>query len=136
MIAVIDYGVGNLFSVEKAVAALGAEVKVTSDKEAIESADKVILPGVVALAAAEGEQKASQCLLLALHKRYELFSRHTLFLLLVHVPLLCQHLLREHTATYEVAYEEGDADGYQCCAYDNDEIFALYAEEEIEQITD
>ena len=46
MIAVIDYGVGNLFSVEKAVAALGAEVKVTSDKEAIESADKVILPGV------------------------------------------------------------------------------------------
>ena len=46
MIAVIDYGVGNLFSVEKAVAALGADVKVTSDKEMIEQADKVILPGV------------------------------------------------------------------------------------------
>lgn len=46
MIAVIDYGVGNLFSVEKAVAALGADVQVTSDKDIIESADKIILPGV------------------------------------------------------------------------------------------
>ncbi|MCI6283121.1 imidazole glycerol phosphate synthase subunit HisH [Selenomonas sp.] len=46
MIAVIDYGVGNLFSVEKAVAALGADVKVTSDKETIEAAEKIILPGV------------------------------------------------------------------------------------------
>ena len=46
MIAVIDYGVGNLFSVEKAVAALGADVQVTSDKDVIENADKVILPGV------------------------------------------------------------------------------------------
>ena len=46
MIAVIDYGVGNLFSVEKAVAALGADVKVTSDKNVIESAEKIILPGV------------------------------------------------------------------------------------------
>lgn len=46
MIAVIDYGVGNIFSVEKAVAALGADVKVTSDKETIEAAEKIILPGV------------------------------------------------------------------------------------------
>lgn len=46
MIAVIDYGVGNLFSVEKAVAALGADVQVTSDKNVIERADKIILPGV------------------------------------------------------------------------------------------
>ena len=46
MIAVIDYGVGNLFSVEKAVAALGAEVQVTSDAKTIQTADKVILPGV------------------------------------------------------------------------------------------
>ena len=46
MIAVIDYGVGNLFSVEKAVAALGVDVQVTSDKGVIERAEKVILPGV------------------------------------------------------------------------------------------
>ncbi len=46
MIAVIDYGVGNLFSVEKALAAVGAEVQVTSDAEQLRAADKIVLPGV------------------------------------------------------------------------------------------
>ena len=46
MIAVIDYGVGNLFSVEKAFAALGADVRVTSDEAVICAADKIVLPGV------------------------------------------------------------------------------------------
>lgn len=46
MIAVIDYGAGNLFSVEKALAALGAEVNVTSQAAEILAADKVVLPGV------------------------------------------------------------------------------------------
>lgn len=46
MIAVIDYGVGNLFSVEKAFAALGADVRVTSDEAVIRKADKIVLPGV------------------------------------------------------------------------------------------
>ena len=46
MIAIIDYGMGNLFSVEKAFAKLGAEVVVTSDPEIILGADKVVLPGV------------------------------------------------------------------------------------------
>ncbi len=46
MIAIIDYGVGNLFSVEKAVAFLQAEAKVTSLENDIREADKVILPGV------------------------------------------------------------------------------------------
>lgn len=46
MIAIIDYGMGNLFSVEKAFVKLGAEVVVTSDPEVILSADKVVLPGV------------------------------------------------------------------------------------------
>lgn len=46
MVAVIDYGVGNLFSVEKAVAAQGVEVQVTSNPAVIEAADKIILPGV------------------------------------------------------------------------------------------
>lgn len=49
MIAIIDYGMGNLFSVEKAFAKLGAEVVVTSDPEIILGADKVVLPGVGAL---------------------------------------------------------------------------------------
>ena len=46
MIAVIDYGVGNLFSVEKALLYLGADVAVTNDAAVISQADKLILPGV------------------------------------------------------------------------------------------
>jgi glutamine amidotransferase len=46
VIAIIDYGMGNLFSVEKAFVKLGAEVVVTSSPEAILQADKVVLPGV------------------------------------------------------------------------------------------
>jgi glutamine amidotransferase len=46
MIAIIDYGMGNLFSVEKAFVKLGAEVVVTSDAKIIAEADKVVLPGV------------------------------------------------------------------------------------------
>jgi len=46
MIAIIDYGMGNLFSVEKAFVKLGAEVVVTSDPAVILRADKVVLPGV------------------------------------------------------------------------------------------
>ena len=46
MITIIDYGVGNLFSLKSSFAALGAEVQVTSDSEAILNASKIILPGV------------------------------------------------------------------------------------------
>lgn len=46
MIALVDYGVGNLRSVEKALQATGAAVQVTSDPDEVLSAEKVILPGV------------------------------------------------------------------------------------------
>ncbi len=46
MIVIIDYGIGNLHSVAKAVENLGAEVKVSSNINDIENADKIILPGV------------------------------------------------------------------------------------------
>ena len=46
MIAIIDYGVGNLFSAEKAFVALGADVRVTSDESTIREASKIVLPGV------------------------------------------------------------------------------------------
>ena len=45
-IVIIDYGMGNLYSVSKAVAAVDAEPVVTSDKEVIARANKLILPGV------------------------------------------------------------------------------------------
>ena len=46
MVAIIDYGVGNLFSLRSSFAAIGEEAKVTSDPETIRRADRVILPGV------------------------------------------------------------------------------------------
>ena len=46
MIAIIDYDAGNLKSVEKAFAHIGAECIVTRDKDVILNADKVVLPGV------------------------------------------------------------------------------------------
>ncbi len=46
MIAIIDYGAGNLFSVQNALNYLGFENKITSDKEEIIRADHLILPGV------------------------------------------------------------------------------------------
>ena len=46
MIAIVDYGVGNLFSVEKAFVKLGADAVVTSDASVIVRADKLVLPGV------------------------------------------------------------------------------------------
>jgi glutamine amidotransferase len=46
MIAIIDYGMGNLRSVEKGFLKVGAEVKVTSSPDDVEKADGVVLPGV------------------------------------------------------------------------------------------
>jgi glutamine amidotransferase len=50
MIAVVDSGVGNLRSVVKALAAVGADVTLTADSQTILSAQKVVLPGVGAFA--------------------------------------------------------------------------------------
>ena len=46
MIAIIDYGVGNLFSLASSLKYIGADSKVTNKKEDIIKADKIILPGV------------------------------------------------------------------------------------------
>ncbi|MBQ3905056.1 MAG: imidazole glycerol phosphate synthase subunit HisH [Eubacterium sp.] len=46
MIAIIDYGAGNLQSVKKALDFIGAKSEITFDKKKIETADRVILPGV------------------------------------------------------------------------------------------
>ena len=50
MVAVVDYGVGNLFSLASSLKSIGADVIVTGEKETIEKADKIILPGVGAFA--------------------------------------------------------------------------------------
>ena len=46
MIAIIDYGCGNLFSLSSSLRSLGIECKITGDKAEIAAADKIILPGV------------------------------------------------------------------------------------------
>ena len=59
MIAIIDYGVGNLFSLKSSFAAIGVEAVVTDDKEVIARADKIILPGVGAFGDAAEKLKKS-----------------------------------------------------------------------------
>jgi glutamine amidotransferase len=46
MIAIIDYGVGNLFSLKSSLAEIGAEAVVTADEKVIAEAERIILPGV------------------------------------------------------------------------------------------
>lgn len=49
-VTVIDYGIGNLLSVQRGLEHCGAKVKISSDPKAIESATRVVLPGVGAFA--------------------------------------------------------------------------------------
>ena len=96
MIAVVDYGVGNLFSLCCSLSRIGADTKVTSDPAEIRSAEKIILPGVGAFAdaaqklrdsgldkvimeeAAKGKEIMGICLGMQLlfEKSYE-FGEHT-----------------------------------------------------------
>ena len=46
MIAIVDYGVGNLFSLNSSLKSIGAESIVTADEATLRSADKILLPGV------------------------------------------------------------------------------------------
>jgi glutamine amidotransferase len=52
VIAIVDYGVGNIRSVERALVHVGAEPKLTADPAELERADGVVLPGVGAFAPA------------------------------------------------------------------------------------
>ncbi len=59
MITIIDYGAGNLKSVQKAIAFLGGEAQITNDLKTIESAEKLILPGVGSFGSAMEKLRAS-----------------------------------------------------------------------------
>ena len=58
MIAIIDYGVGNLFSLQSSFAAIGQEAAVTADPAALRAADKLLLPGVGAFRDAREKLRA------------------------------------------------------------------------------
>ena len=59
MIAVIDYGVGNLFSLRSSLRQLGLDAAVTAEPAAIQAADRVILPGVGAFGDAMAKLRAT-----------------------------------------------------------------------------
>ena len=59
MIAIVDYGVGNLFSLASSLKSLGLEPTVTRDPAALEAADRIILPGVGAFADAMRKLEAT-----------------------------------------------------------------------------
>ena len=57
MLCVVDYGVGNLYSLCSSLKAVGADAVVSGDPEVIAKADKIILPGVGAF----GDAAAKRC---------------------------------------------------------------------------
>jgi glutamine amidotransferase len=59
MTAIIDYGVGNLFSLVCSFGAVGAEAVLTSDPEVIKTADRLVLPGVGAFRDAAAKLRES-----------------------------------------------------------------------------
>ena len=59
MIAIVDYGVGNLFSLQSSFKMIGAESCITSDPETIWQAEKIILPGVGAFSDAARQLRES-----------------------------------------------------------------------------
>ena len=59
MIGVIDYGVGNLFSLCSSLRCVGAEVQVSADPAVLEQADKLVLPGVGAFGDAADKLRAT-----------------------------------------------------------------------------
>lgn len=59
MIAIVDYGVGNLFSLERSFDAIGVTVEITSDPEKLRAAEKILLPGVGAFGDAAEKLRAT-----------------------------------------------------------------------------
>ena len=59
MVTIIDYGVGNLFSLESSFAFIGEDATVTSDPDAVRSAERLILPGVGAFGDAAEKLRSS-----------------------------------------------------------------------------
>lgn len=59
MVAIVDYGVGNLFSLKSSLFSIGAEAAVTADAEVLRAADRIILPGVGAFGDAVQKLRAT-----------------------------------------------------------------------------
>ncbi|QFT78767.1 imidazole glycerol phosphate synthase subunit HisH [Erythrobacter sp. THAF29] len=72
IIALVDYGAGNLHSVHNALNAVGANVKVTADPDVVRAADRIVLPGVGSFKACAHGLKGVPGMVEALEERVEL----------------------------------------------------------------
>ena len=69
IVALVDYGAGNLHSVHNALKAVGAQVKVTADANVVRAADRIVLPGVGAFRACADGLRAVPGMIEAMHER-------------------------------------------------------------------
>jgi glutamine amidotransferase len=69
VVALVDYGAGNLHSVENALKKVGAEVSVTADPDVIRAADRIVLPGVGSFKACADGLHAAKGAVEAMHER-------------------------------------------------------------------
>lgn len=69
VVALVDYGAGNLHSVENALRKVGAEVKVTADPDVVRAADRIVLPGVGSFKSCAEGLRATTGVIEAMHER-------------------------------------------------------------------
>lgn len=69
VIALVDYGAGNLHSVENALRKVGAQVTVTANPDVLRAADRIVLPGVGSFGACAAGLRAEAGVIEAMHER-------------------------------------------------------------------
>lgn len=69
VVALVDYGAGNLHSVENALRRVGAEVTVTADPDVLRAADRIVLPGVGSFGACAAGLRAEDGVIEAVRER-------------------------------------------------------------------
>lgn len=69
IIALVDYGAGNLHSVENALKRVGAKVKVTADPDVLRAADRIVLPGVGSFGACAAGLRGEKGVIEAMRER-------------------------------------------------------------------
>ena len=69
VVALVDYGAGNLHSVENALVRVGAEVTVTADPDVLRAADRIVLPGVGSFGACAAGLRAEKGVIEAMRER-------------------------------------------------------------------
>ena len=97
MVGIVDYGVGNLFSLRSSLVAIGADAIVSSDPEELKKADRILLPGVGAFGDAAQKLRESG---LAVFVKAEAKSGKTLLGICLGMQLL-----------FEKSFEYGEHEG-------------------------